>query len=181
MSEEKKEKWLNYMAITTVLVAVCATLSTFKGGGYGTKSLMSQSKASDRWSHFQSKSIKGYMFEQQKATLELEVEKLTYEKANIAIIDKYNSKLEECNKKIKKYETEKTDIMKEAKAFEDERDDCKKHSSSFGIAVIFLQISILLSSISALTKKKYVWILSIVIAVFGIFCFFNGFFIFILL
>jgi hypothetical protein len=28
MAEEKKEKWLNYLALTTVILAVCATLST---------------------------------------------------------------------------------------------------------------------------------------------------------
>jgi hypothetical protein len=33
MAEEKKETWLNYLALTTVILAVCATLSTFKGGG----------------------------------------------------------------------------------------------------------------------------------------------------
>ena len=34
MAEEKKEPWLNYLALTTVIFAVCATLSTFKGGGF---------------------------------------------------------------------------------------------------------------------------------------------------
>ncbi len=34
MAEEKKEKWLNYLALATVILAVCATLSTFKGGGF---------------------------------------------------------------------------------------------------------------------------------------------------
>lgn len=28
MAEEKKETWLNYLALTTVIFAVCATLST---------------------------------------------------------------------------------------------------------------------------------------------------------
>ena len=49
MAEEKKEPWLNYLAMTTVLFAVCATLSTLKGGGYGSKAIMSQSQASDEW------------------------------------------------------------------------------------------------------------------------------------
>ena len=49
MAEEKKEQWLNYLALTTVIFAVCATLATFKGGGFSTKSIMSQSQASDEW------------------------------------------------------------------------------------------------------------------------------------
>jgi hypothetical protein len=61
MAEEKKEKWLTYMAITTVLIAVAATLSTFKGGGFSTRSLLNQTLASDQWAFYQSKSIKSYI------------------------------------------------------------------------------------------------------------------------
>lgn len=32
MVEEQKEHWLNQMALATVILAVCATLSTFRGG-----------------------------------------------------------------------------------------------------------------------------------------------------
>jgi hypothetical protein len=65
MAEEKKEAWLNYLALMTVIFAVCATLSTFKGGGYSTRSVMSQSQASDEWAFYQSKSIKSYMYQMQ--------------------------------------------------------------------------------------------------------------------
>jgi hypothetical protein len=61
MAEEKKEKWLTYMAITTVLIAVAATLSTFKGGGFSTRSLLNQTLASDQRTYYQSKSIKSYI------------------------------------------------------------------------------------------------------------------------
>jgi len=30
MTEERKKLWLNYLALTTVILAVCATLSAFK-------------------------------------------------------------------------------------------------------------------------------------------------------
>jgi len=48
MAEENKERWFTYMAITIVLIAVAATLSTFKGGGYSTKSLLNQTQANDQ-------------------------------------------------------------------------------------------------------------------------------------
>jgi hypothetical protein len=91
---------------------------------------------------------------------------------------KYEEKITYYSKKIEQYEKEKKDISTEAKKFENQRDDCKLHSAAFGIAVIFLQISILLSSISALTKKKYVWYLSLIVGAIGVFYFFNGFFLF---
>ena len=58
MAEEKKEPWLNYLALTTVIFAVCATLSTLKGGGFSTRAVMSQSQASDQWAYYQAKGVK---------------------------------------------------------------------------------------------------------------------------
>ena len=65
MAEEKKEPWLNQMALATVILAVCATLSTFKGGGYSTLSVISQTLASDQWAFFQAKSTKQHLYELQ--------------------------------------------------------------------------------------------------------------------
>jgi hypothetical protein len=54
--------------------------------------------------------------------------------------------------KVKKYEQEKETISKVASSFEQLRNESKIHSDKFGIGVIFLQISILLSSIATLSK-----------------------------
>ncbi len=178
MTDEKKEKWTNYLAITTVVIAVCATLSTFKGSGYSNKSLMSQTKASDQWAFFQAKSIKGYIFGMQKSNLEMQRDMTAKSATSKDVISVFNERIAGYNKKIEQYETEKAKISADAKGYEAERDNCKLHSTAFGIAVIFLQISILLSSIAALTKKKYVWYLSLVVGIMGIFYFFNGFFLF---
>jgi hypothetical protein len=172
MAEEKK--WLNYMAITTVLVAVCATLSTFKGGGFSTRALLNQSKASDQWAYYQSKSIKGYINEMQKDNFEVQLLTTT----NLSVQAALKSKIAMYNDKISKYAIEKEKAKEEAQNFEGIRDESKKHSEAFGTAVIFLQMSILLSSIAALSKKKPVWLISIVLGVVGAACFANGFWLF---
>ncbi len=172
--EENKEKWLNYLALTTVILAVCATLSTFKGGGFSTRAVLSQTQASDQWSYFQAKSIKGYIYEIQKEKLELEL-KTMGSKVPQAFTDEYMGKIESYNKKIKKYDEEKAQIEKEARKFEKIKEVALKHSESFHMAVIFLQIAILLSSIAALMKKKYVWVLGLIAGVAGIIYFANGF------
>jgi len=58
--------------------------------------------------------------------------------------------------RVKTYESDKEAISKEAKGYENVRNESKTHSGKFGIAVIFLQISILLSSIATLSKKRFV-------------------------
>ena len=176
MAEERKEQWTTYLAISTVIIAVCATLSTFKGGGFSTKSLMSQSKASAEWAHYQSKSIKGYLFEMEKDQLGIQLQSLPKTKEAASLVVLFKSKLEGYDQKIQQYEKDKTEISDNAKKFEAERDLFKKHSSAYGVAVIFLQVSILLSSIAALMKKKFVWYFSMAVGLTGIFFFINGFF-----
>ena len=175
MAEEKKEPWLNYLALSTVILAVCATLATFKGGGYSTRSVMSQTRASDQWSFYQAKSIKGYIYEMQKEKLELELKAMSGKSPQG---EEYRKKIDDYGKKVAKYEGEKATIQKEAKTFEAVRDEAQQHGQAFGIAVIFLQIAILLSSIAALLKKKPVWLLGLAIGVVGIVSFANGFFLF---
>lgn len=175
--DKKKESWLNYLALTTVILAVCATLSTFKGGGYSTRSVMSQTQASDQWAYFQSKSIKSYMYEMQKDKLELEFRASTGKLSN-DVTAEYLKRIDDYGKKIAKYDKEKSEIQNEAKRFESVRNDAQKHSQIFGIAVIYLQIAILLSSIAALIKKKVLWLLGVVVGLAGVVYFANGFLLF---
>jgi hypothetical protein len=178
MAEEPKEKWLNYLALTTVILAVCATLSTFKGAGYSTQAVLSQTKAADQWAFYQAKSIKGYLYEIQKESMELEYKKDKTSKVTGKIADEYEKKIESYARKLKKYDEEKTVISKEAKRLESMREDAQNHSQIFGMAVIFLQIAILLSSIAALMKKKPVWVLGMLAGTVGLFYFVNGFLLF---
>ena len=177
MAEDKKEPWLNWLALTTIILAVCATMATFKGGGFSTRSVLSQTKASDQWAFFQSKSINGYLYEMQKDQVEMQL-KMQGKSLPPAVAEEYRRKLEGYAAKIAKYEGEKIKIQADAKSLEEARDDAQRHGQAFGVAVIFLQIAILLSSIAALLKKKYIWVLGVVVGIYGILQFVNGFFLF---
>jgi hypothetical protein len=174
MADEQKAAWLNYLSATTVIIALCATLATFKGGGYGTRALLSQSQASDQWAFYQAKGIKQYLYEVQKENLELQLQQNKDGEQNEPV----KKRISDYDQKIAKYVAEKEDISKAAKKLEAARDECKLHQDRFGLAVIFLQISILLSSITALLKKKAIWYISVVMGVMGLFYFFDGFWVF---
>ena len=111
MAEEKKEPWLNYLALATVIFAVCATLSTFKGGGFSTRSVLSQSKAASQWAYFQAKSIKGYLYELRRDELELEL-KMLGSKSSKSLVEEYGKRIEFYSKNIKRYNEEKAEIQK---------------------------------------------------------------------
>jgi len=177
MSDDKKEPWLSFLALTTVIFAVCATLSTFKGGGYSTKSVISQAQASDQWAFFQAKSIRENLYKIEKERLELELTlqpKLAGEEGQT----RYHAAIQAASDKIKKYAAEKDTIQIRAKSLEELRDDSQKHGKPFGIAVIFFQVAILLSSISGLFKRQWLWWCSLPMGVVGLAYFANGFFLF---
>lgn len=177
MVEEKQDAWLNYLALTTVIFAVCATLSTFKGGGFSTKSVINQAQASDEWAYYQAKSIKSYICQVQVEKLELDLMGLQPAIAQkLAII--YTDKITDYKKKIEKYEKEKSEAQAKAKQLEGVRDEAQMHSKAFGMAVIYLQIAILLSSIAGLLKKKVVWFGGTLAGLMGLVYFVDGFIVF---
>ena len=130
MVEEKKELWLNYLASTTVILAVCATLSTFKGGSFSTRAVLTQSHTANQWAYYQAKNIEGYLHELEKEKLELEL-KVMGSKATKSIVDDYKKKIESYSKNIKRYDEEKAQIQKEAKKYEALHDDAQKNSGGF--------------------------------------------------
>jgi hypothetical protein len=177
MTEEKKEGWLNYLALTTVILAVCATLASFKGGGYSTRSILSQTQASDQWAFYQAKSIKGNLYEVEKDKLELEMKALG-PGAPEALTREYVAHIDACATKARKYSEEKAQIEKDARRLEDIRNDASRHSQGFGVAVIYLQVAILLSSVAALMKKRPLWLLGVAVGTVGVVHFANGFMLF---
>ena len=177
MGGREKEKWLNYLALISVILVVCATLSTFKGGSYSTRSVLSQTMASDQWAFYQAKSVKGYLYEIQKDELELGL-KGSGPGAPARQIQELQLKIKDYQGRIDKYNAEKAEIEKAARNYETVKTHSLEHSQSFGMAVIFLQVAILLSSIAALMKKKQIWQLGLASGAIGIVFFMNGFFMF---
>lgn len=174
---ENKDKWLNFLALTTVILALGATISTLSVGKYSNRSILKQTQASNQWAYYQAKSIKGYLYELQKEKLETDLKVLPVSTPQDVIQD-FQKRIDAYDSSIKRYETEKGDIQKQALGLEKERDEAAVHSQQFGIAVILLQLAILLSSIASVMKKKPVWALGIFLGVGGFIYLANGYWLF---
>lgn len=172
--EERRERWINYLAITTVLLAVCATLSSFKLEHFSVESVLKQVTASDQWAYYQAKSTKGYLYQLQKEKLELDLK--TIEKtASADLVQEYGQRIETYGREAKRYDKEKEDIMKDAKHLEKERDEAHERRELFGKAIIFFQMGILLCSIAALLRRKSIWVAGSLVGVIGVVYFVDGF------
>ena len=90
----------------------------------------------------------------------------------------YQAKLDDYSAKIKKYDAEKEDIQRTAHELEAKRDDAQRHGQPMGLAVIFLQIAILLSSVAGLFKRRELWLCALPLGLLGLVLFANGFLLF---
>ena len=145
-----EERLTTYVAVTAVILAVCATLATFKAAGYGNRMVMSQSQASDQWAYYQAKSIKETQYQVQRDVIALVSQQMGTNPAVQERLDAYQ-------KEVSRYKQEKDEIMQEAKRLESLRDISQDLSSEIGKAIILLQIGILLTSLAAINKTAYFW------------------------
>ena len=163
-TEPVKKSWkgnLNtFIAITTLILALCATLTAFKAGGYGNKMVLSQNQASDQWAYYQAKSIKETTIQTQRDMMELTM--IQTDKA-----EPYKGKIAQYDKEIARYKQDKAEITAEAKRLEAQRDDAQRYNSNFGQALIFLQIGILLSSLASINKVPYYWYMGLLVGGIG--------------
>ncbi len=172
--EHAKGGWINYLALTTVILAVCATLASFQLEHYSVESVLKQALAADQWAFYQSKSVKGYLYDLQREKLDLEL--ATIEKnLTPALTERYQKTITSYGTQAKTYDKEKKEIMHGAKEYEKARDEAQERRETFGRSIIFLQMGILLCSISALMRKKYIWLVGSLVGAVGILFFANGY------
>jgi hypothetical protein len=136
--KEKRESWTKYVSLMIVALAVVTAYGSLKSGGYGSRVLLNQAKASDEWAFFQAKSIK-------RSLAEMEARLGTAE-AQI-----------EAKRRAATYQQEQEDIQRRAKAAEEARDEAAKHGPPLGTGIAALQIAIALASVCLITKRKSLW------------------------
>ncbi len=75
--------------------------------------------------------------------------------------------------KIDQYKQEEQEISEKAKALEAQRDRSLELRKGFSSGLTYLQIAILLASLTALVKQIMFWYASIVVGVIGVYYFFS--------
>jgi hypothetical protein len=73
----------------------------------------------------------------------------------------YQKTLTKYNDEIKRYETEKKEIKNKAEGISKTKLTAQEMGGNFAYALIFLQIALMLASISSLTKRKYLWYIAL--------------------
>ena len=169
-----EEKWVQWVALTTTILAVCAAIAAMNGSTCSTSIQLMTTQESNRWSYFQAKSIKQHVVNVERDLLALELLKAPAAELKVAL----ETKIQAADADIARYEKEKEEIKSTAETLQHDQSFLKRKGGHYGVAVMFFQISIMLSSIGALMRRKFPWIVGLVVGAAGLLYFINGFLLF---
>jgi hypothetical protein len=146
------------VALTTALLAVIAAVAALLAGHAANEALLEQIKASNEWSHYQSKSIKASVL---GSKIEL-----------LASLGKPSSSKDAV--KLEEYEQDMKELTEAAQHEEAASSEHMKHHVVLARSVTFFQIAIALAAIAVLTKKSQLWLVSLGLGAIGIAFFVAG-------
>ena len=146
-AEHGGEAWISWVALSTALLAVFAAIAGLLSGKYANEAMMNQIESSDQWSYYQAKSIKGALLDA---------------KMSLATVADEKDRV-----KAARYEEEQTEIKSEAERKQaDAKSNFHRHEV-YARGVTMFQIAIAVAAISALTKKRRFWLVSLLFGVAG--------------
>jgi len=153
LAGQRGQTFTRRVALVTALYAVALAIAALGGNSYGREMLLAQQKASDQWAFYQARSIREHQYRGQKLRLEADLAD-----RGPAMRPEARRKAEELLQKFadeeKRYNTSKEPIRAEAERFEHERERAEKRVLNFEYAEVFLQISIVLASVSILAVSR---------------------------
>ena len=155
------------VSITLSILAVLVAASTLMGHRAHTEELLLQAQASDQWAYYQAKSIRSREMQSMADLL-----------GTVAVKD--TDKVEELQSKYQKegerYDREKEEISEKARELEKERDLFRRRADRFDAGEGFLEVGLIICSITMLTKKRGFWLAGMSIGAIGIIAGVSGLF-----
>lgn len=161
MTEFLQEKWLKMVAVTTTVLAILTAITAARGGACGAKIQLLTAVASSKWTYYQAKSIKENLAETQKKFIAVNSLGSTSPEQKTALA----AMLKGVDEEIVRYDKEKNEIRKDAEEVERQNGLLYKKAGLFSLTIVFFQVAIMMSSVSALLKRKEMWGAGLVIGV----------------
>lgn len=166
-AERKRGGWLNYVGLSTALLAVFAAVGALQSGSLVNEGLINQIKASDTWNEYQASREKVHLY-----TLSLNA---MSDASSIYSRKAAAKRTAEYREKIAQETGKENDRSKEARKLENESAVQLRRQHFFEYSVALIQVAIALSAVSALAKVKPVWFVGLLAGVTGVALFVAGF------
>lgn len=160
-SEKAKEAGERSIGLTMAIIAVLLALATMLGHRTHTEEVLIQTKANDQWAYYQAKNIRSHLYQANADMARLI-------KGDAGLAEDFGRKAED-----QKHGAETIRIQ--AEDLEREVGTTSRRASRFDASEIFLEVAIVLCSITLLTSRRSYWRLSFVSSAVGLACLASGF------
>lgn len=155
---EGGEAHLTHVSLAISILAVLVAMVTVLGHRTHTEAVLMQARASDQWNEYQAKKIRQNEFAVATDLLTLQPN------ANGGAVEK---KLEDYKKHSEKWTDELTEEQKQAKEFEAEVAKAEHQAGRYDLGEALLQIAVVLSSITLLTRQRLFFVGGLTLGVAG--------------
>ncbi|PYK54677.1 MAG: hypothetical protein DME48_07255 [Verrucomicrobia bacterium] len=146
-AEHSNATWISWVALSTAILAVLAAIAGLLSGQHVNEAMMNQIEASNQWNYYQAKSIKASVLD-----------------AKMSLAGAPN---ESDQSKRDRYEKEQEEIKSDAERKEAAAKSNFHQHEVFARGVTMFQIAIAIAAISALTKKRSFWFVSLIFGLVG--------------
>jgi hypothetical protein len=135
---QMSQSWVTWGALLSAFLAVLAAVAALLSGHHANEGMLSQVRASDQWSYYQAKGIKGSLLETRRDLLQ-SLGKPAPEKIG---------------EKLAEYQKQQDETREKAHQLEEEAERHMALHETLAKAVTFFQIAIAITAIAVLARRK---------------------------
>ena len=154
----KENRAMAPVSLTMAILAVLVATVSLMGHRAHTEEILLQTRATDQWAYYQAKNMR-------RNNLEALSDVLT------ALENTKAERAEQVQKRfhdeIDKYRDQQKDITNEARGLEAEVGRASRRADRFDLGEVFLEIALVVTSITVLTDKRAYWYFGFVLAALG--------------
>jgi hypothetical protein len=164
--EARERKHLAPVSLTMAILAVLIATVSLLGHRSHTEEILLQNRATDQWAYYQAKNMRRNNLEALSDVL-------------AALGNTKTERAEQVQKRfheeIDKYRDQQKDIQNEARGLEAEVGRASRRADRFDLGEVFLEIALVVTSITLLTDKRAYWYFGCVLATVGVIAAGSGF------
>lgn len=158
-AEHARHTGMAPVSLTMAVLAVLVAAASLLGHRTTTEELVLQNKITDQWAYFQAKSIRRHA---DQTVVDLTSVLSAKDPEQIAKIrEKYQAEAE-------RYRDEQTELEAEAKKLESEAQREHGRGDRYDLGEVFLEIALVITSITLLSGRRLFWYAGIVIGIAGL-------------
>ena len=147
------------VSVTMAILAVLVAVVTLLGHRAHTEEVVLQAKASDQWAYYQAKNIRRH---EDEIAADVSSVQPTTDAASLGKVrEKYSSE-------AARYKDEQKEIEDKAREMEAEVATERNRADRYDLAEVFLEVGLVITSITLLSGRRLFWLLGIALALIGI-------------